>query len=174
METEKSKTDRLHFLFGRSLRQKNLKALRASLDKKVKALKLKAEVKIKENNEKINAKSVKIKKPSDKNFYLNKGRDYALLKKFKITKEDYQKLLDKQGGVCAICGKTQKQQNSRFMFLAVDHDHKCCPEKQTCGKCIRGLLCNKCNTGLANFDDDLELFKKAIKYLQLNEFDKEV
>ena len=42
--------------------------------------------------------------------------------------------------------------------LAVDHDHKT-------GK-IRGLLCISCNVGLGHFQDDVELLRSAILYLQ--------
>jgi len=30
-------------------------------------------------------------------------------------------------------------------ILVVDHDHDCCPEGRTCGRCIRGVLCTRRN-----------------------------
>lgn len=72
-----------------------------------------------------------------------------------ITLDDYNKIFQKQNGCCAICGKHQSELNRR---LDVDHDHKT-------GK-VRALLCSHCNTGLGSFRDNINVMKKAIKYLE--------
>jgi hypothetical protein len=65
-----------------------------------------------------------------------------LLRKYGITREEFNKLLIDQWGLCAICGKGENMVGGRYgttpVVLAVDHD------RQT-GK-IRGLLCHSCNT----------------------------
>jgi hypothetical protein len=87
-----------------------------------------------------------------------------LLYRFGVNQTQYQEMLDAQSGVCAICGETCKAGKN----LAVDHDHACCPGKQTCGDCIRGLLCANCNVGIGYFNDSVDLLKKAIYYLEGN------
>lgn len=84
--------------------------------------------------------------------------------KYGLSPEMYDKMLAEQGGVCAIC-KTSCATGKR---LAVDHDHSCCPGKKTCGKCVRGLLCTRCNTALGSFKDDVELLARATNYLRTN------
>lgn len=85
----------------------------------------------------------------------------SALYKYGITQEGYEAALARQGGVCAICGG--KQENTLFN---VDHDHSCCPGTKTCGKCIRGLLCKRCNAGLGMFRDSPELLAAAVRYLE--------
>src|SRR5687768_12575741 len=70
-----------------------------------------------------------------------------LRRRFGITLEQYNKLYEKQNGLCAICCEDSLQGRS----LAVDHDRYCCPGKASCGKCVRGLLCHNCNTGVGHF-----------------------
>lgn len=60
------------------------------------------------------------------------SRKRALLIKYDMTPEEYDSMLDRQGGVCLICGRPPKKRR-----LHVDHEHKT-------GK-IRGLLCFQCN-----------------------------
>ncbi len=74
---------------------------------------------------------------------------------YSLTLADYDALLEKQGGVCAICGKPEL--HPRFRFLSVDHDHK--TEK------IRGLLCFRCNRAIGLLGDDLSLLPKIRQYL---------
>jgi len=50
--------------------------------------------------------------------------------------------------------------------MAVDHDHKCCPGKTSCGQCVRGLLCWNCNDTLATFRDNPEKLRGLAHYLE--------
>ena len=93
-----------------------------------------------------------------------------MVQKYGISEEEYQALLKKQGGVCAICQKPEKITDHRTgkpRALAVDHDHSCCSSTtKACGKCIRGLLCLKCNTVLGKMGDDPALLRRAADYLE--------
>jgi len=62
-----------------------------------------------------------------------------------MTFEEYQELA-KNG--CNICGS--------YDGLCVDHDHKCCAGKKSCGECVRGILCRRHNLaeGFLNSDPD--------------------
>ena len=79
--------------------------------------------------------------------------NYHLKKTYGITIEDYDAILKAQGGKCAICkGGTSKN------FFAVDHNHK--------NGRVRGLLCARCNTGLARFMDSATNVGRAYRYLR--------
>lgn len=82
----------------------------------------------------------------------------GIYKKYKLTKQMYLDLLEQQNGVCAICSLPPKRN-----WLAVDHDHSCCPSIKTCGNCIRGLLCGSCNSFLGRVNDDAN---SLIAYLE--------
>lgn len=89
------------------------------------------------------------------------NRRAQLKTKYGITVEEYQTLLDAQGGACAICKRTEpigRVATVGPMWLHVDHNHKT-------GR-VRGLLCMECNTGLGKFQDDVTLLQAAIRYLQ--------
>ena len=78
-----------------------------------------------------------------------------LLRKFGITLDEYESMLESQGGVCAIC--KQPERGNRAKRLAVDHCHET--------GVIRGLLCQSCNRALGLFKDDVDLLNAAINYL---------
>jgi hypothetical protein len=70
-----------------------------------------------------------------------------------------------QGGVCAICERPPDKAK-RVKRLVVDHDHACCPGGKSCGKCVRGLLCEWCNRILGLALDDPGRLAAAIRYLR--------
>jgi hypothetical protein len=84
---------------------------------------------------------------------INDRRSY-LKRTFGITLEQYEQMLEEQGGVCAICERPPSEKYS----LHVDHDH-------FTGR-IRGLVCFPCNEGLGLFQDDPDLLKRAIAYVE--------
>lgn len=87
-------------------------------------------------------------------------RTVDLRRHFGLDPARYDELEAGQDGVCAICRKPEPRRR-----MDVDHDHDCCPGRSSCGYCIRGLLCSRCNQGLGYFGDSPELLKAAIDYL---------
>jgi predicted nucleic acid-binding Zn ribbon protein len=75
--------------------------------------------------------------------------------RFRLTQEDYTRMLTAQRGKCAICGTSEPGTSGVF---AVDHDHRT-------GR-IRGLLCRSCNVGIGNLRDEPTLLQAALKYLE--------
>ena len=75
-------------------------------------------------------------------------------KLFGITKEEYDKLLADQDGVCVIC---RDRNNDSTRSLAVDHDHET--------GIVRGILCDRCNRGIGYFRESLELIERTVQYL---------
>ena len=79
--------------------------------------------------------------------------------RYALTSEQYDALLTAQNGVCAICHKPERAKlNGTVKSLAIDHDH-------ATGK-VRGLLCQKCNRGIGQFNDDPKLLRGAADYLE--------
>lgn len=66
---------------------------------------------------------------------------------------EYQQMLDRQDGRCAICGNKPVT-----IRLAVDHDH-------TTGR-VRGLLCRRCNRALGLWEGDPQKMRNLISYVR--------
>jgi hypothetical protein len=92
------------------------------------------------------------------------NRVHKLKHFYKMSVDDYEALLSDQGGRCAICGTDDPGRN-RVSFC-VDHDHACCPGNVSCGKCIRGLLCDSCNRMLGTAKDNPKILLSAVSYLE--------
>lgn len=85
---------------------------------------------------------------------------WTLRTTYGITTEQYQEMLEKQGGKCAICKREQSARhgtNGTIFRLSVDHCH-------STGK-VRGLLCNDCNRAIGLLRDEVGLLQNAIDYL---------
>jgi hypothetical protein len=87
---------------------------------------------------------------------LKSCRNSQFKRKYGITLEHYENLLANQNGVCAICGNPPTDKR-----LSIDHCHAT--------KKIRGLLCYRCNTGLASFHDNESLLWTAYHYIAQTE-----
>ena len=78
------------------------------------------------------------------------------LGRYGISVDEYQKMFDRQDGLCAICNNPPTQ--GRGQRLSVDHCHET--------KELRGLLCHACNTSLGGFKDNPDLLRKAANYCE--------
>ena len=77
-----------------------------------------------------------------------------------LTIADYQRLLQKQKGKCAICKRPEHKisnKSGKKQPLVVDHNHKT-------GE-VRGLLCCRCNRSIGLLEDDPRLLLAAYKHL---------
>lgn len=101
-----------------------------------------------------NTKKWRTANPSRNNDIAKKSyklrRDKIISRKHGISVETLNGFRSKQNNACAIC--------ERETDLRVDHCHK--------SLTVRGLLCHKCNVGLGLFNDDFNLLKKAMLYLE--------
>ena len=81
-------------------------------------------------------------------------------KKYGISPEEYNTMVETQGGVCLIC---HQPGDTRF-GLVVDHDHD--------SGAIRGLLCANCNQGIGHLQDDPDRMRRAADYVAMHNWRK--
>jgi hypothetical protein len=103
--------------------------------------------------ERIAAKKEYRKSAKGKYLIAKSVRAYEL-RKYGVTEVQYQRMLRRQNGVCAIC-----KAHPNGASLCVDHCH-------ATGK-LRGLLCHACNIGISKFDDDPNVVRMAAGYLEV-------
>ena len=86
------------------------------------------------------------------------------LNRWGTTTAEYEARLAAQGNGCAICNASEPGRGRKYFYI--DHDHACCDTKdRCCGKCIRGLLCNRCNRTLGMLRDSWWLVQRMGMYL---------
>jgi len=89
----------------------------------------------------------------DPRYHLRQG-----LRTYGLTLEQYDTLVEVQGGRCAICREAPTGRNRNERRLHVDHDH-------VTGR-VRGLLCLMCNRGIGMLRDRADLAQSAADYLR--------
>lgn len=100
---------------------------------------------------------------NNKRRYLDSQNESRRVRLFGLSREKYDMLLEEQGGGCALCGGSNWKGKR---MLSIDHDHSCCAGERTCGKCVRGLLCDPCNQGIGKLGDDPERLRRAAEYIE--------
>jgi len=95
----------------------------------------------------------------------NKERLYEqwLRRRYNISVAQFDQMMSEQEGACGICGVEFGEHKT--VKPHIDHDHACCGGRDSCGVCVRGLLCYLCNVGLGSFADDTTRLVAAITYL---------
>ena len=96
--------------------------------------------------------------------YMAKKIRATTLYKYGVNLKWFEEMHIKQEGRCGICGKEQDANGIRSNRPCVDHDHSCCGGQKACKKCVRGLLCHRCNIRLGSVED-FEWLEDAIAYL---------
>ena len=81
--------------------------------------------------------------------------NWWLRRTYGISPEQWQSMLDAQGGLCALCRKRVRGRGDR---LDVDHCHDT-------GR-VRGLLCRHCNIALGILGDNPEKMERVMRYLR--------
>lgn len=86
------------------------------------------------------------------------------LRMYGMTEDDFAELLDSQFGRCAVCAT----EDPGGRGWCVDHDHSCCAYgKNTCGDCVRGILCGNCNTAAGLLGDSEATVLALFCYLSM-------
>ena len=89
------------------------------------------------------------------------NREVGKFKRYGLNREVFDEMLIVQNNKCAACSRSFEE------FLPViDHDHSCCPGSRSCGNCVRGLLCNRCNVVSGNAQDDPNILRQIADYLE--------
>jgi hypothetical protein len=93
-------------------------------------------------------------------------RDYRhemrLRRRYHLPWEQYQTKLAAQNYAC-ICGKPFNRDGGKSSAPHVDHNHLCCSGDTSCGKCVRGILCFRCNSVLGFLESEPHLLPDYLK-----------
>jgi hypothetical protein len=83
----------------------------------------------------------------------------VLREKYGLTPDQYDRMLQEQNGVCAICRQPETRRGSggEPRRLSVDHDHRT--------GVVRALLCGRCHTVTSAVEESPDLLEAVRLYL---------
>jgi len=87
--------------------------------------------------------------------YYEYHRETYIKRKYNLSLNEYNDMLESQNEECYICGYKFGQKKGD---ICVDHCHD--------SNIVRGLLCDRCNRGLGYFMDNIDSLEKAVMYLK--------
>lgn len=89
--------------------------------------------------------------------------------RYSLTVEQVVSLWEEENRYCANPGCRATE------WLHLDHNHSCCPpdrfpqsHKISCGDCVRGWLCQPCNTSLGKLQENPRKIQGLLDYLKLS------
>lgn len=77
-----------------------------------------------------------------------------------VSQQRYDEMWESQNFGCAVCGSDYKP--------CVDHDHKCCSGKRSCGECARAILCHSCNVALGLMQENAARIRGLALYAEVS------
>lgn len=91
--------------------------------------------------------------------YKTKRSEYDRVRRYNLSTEEYNLLVLKQQDKCGLCEVSDNNGRS----WCIDHSHS--------DNRVRGLLCTHCNLLLGHAKDNKETLRKAILWLEANEYE---
>jgi recombination endonuclease VII len=87
-------------------------------------------------------------------------RESWITSNYGMTLDDEKRLLSTQNFQCPACLAPLTRKN-----IAIDHDHACCPNAKSCGRCVRAVLCKACNIMIGIAKDNAATLRRAADYI---------
>lgn len=85
----------------------------------------------------------------------------GLCRSHDTTKRTYslstEKIVSMLSSSCEVCGSREQ--------LTIDHNHSCCNARFSCGKCVRGVLCQHCNRSMGQAKDNPTILRMLADYI---------
>lgn len=78
-------------------------------------------------------------------------------KRHGLSESELKSMISQTNGLCWACHDRE--------WDHIDHDHRCCSGNASCGKCVRGLLCARCNQTMGWAKDDPKVLGALLRYL---------